>query len=127
MQQALPLWHAKCARVGNVNAYVARHYVFIIFFGLIVCEPCFPALQAASTASGIEANRLGTPLQVVRSVLWLDSAVLVSGGEDARLVQWHAQPAAAAEPQHLVHKSIQRASSAASRKDHLARNRHSPY
>lgn len=88
---------------------------------------CSSALQAESIASRTEADRLGITLQVVRSVLWLESGVLLSGGEDARLVQWHAQPAAAAEPQLLAHKPNGRSSSAATRKDHSARQRHSPY
>jgi len=64
--------------------------------------------------------------QVVRSVLWSDSGALVSGGEDARLVQWSVQPSAGGEVQQSVHKPSPRASSSVSRKD-TARRRQSPY
>lgn len=66
-------------------------------------------------------------LQVVRSVLWSDSGALVSGGEDARLVQWSVQPCAAGEQTQTMHKPSQRVSNAVTRKDQAARRRQSPY
>ena len=69
----------------------------------------------------------GTSLQVVRSVLWSDSGALVSGGEDARLVQWSAQPSAGGEQQQqLVQKPGSRSSGSVMRKD-AVRRRQSPY
>lgn len=66
-------------------------------------------------------------LQVVRSVLWSDCGALVSGGEDARLVQWSFQPAAAGQQIQTIHKPSQRVSNALTRKDQAARRRQSPY
>lgn len=65
--------------------------------------------------------------QVVRSVLWSDSGALVSGGEDARLVQWSVQPCAAAEQTQTSHKPSQRVSNAVTKKDQATRRRQSPY
>lgn len=72
-------------------------------------------------------NDLACLSQVVRDVLWADSAALLSGGEDARLVQWSVQPAAGGEETQTVHKPSQRVSTAARRKDQAARRRQSPY
>ena len=66
-------------------------------------------------------------VQVARSVLWSDSGALVSGGEDARLVQWSMQPSAAGEVIQNVHKPSQRVSSSITKKDQATRRRQSPY
>ena len=67
-------------------------------------------------------------LQVVRSVVLSDAGTLVTGGEDARLAQWTAQPAANGEQQLPVQKAGQRSASAVKRKDTAgARRRQSPY
>ena len=66
-------------------------------------------------------------VQVVRSVLWSDSGALVSGGEDARLVQWSVQPSASGEQTQFIHKPSQRVSNSVTRKHQAARHRQSPY
>ena len=71
--------------------------------------------------------KLKHPFQVVRSVLWSDSGPLVSGGEDARLVQWSVQPSAAGEQTQNIHKPSQRVSNSVTRKDQATRHRQSPY
>ena len=65
-------------------------------------------------------------MQVVRSVLWSDSGALVTGGEDARLVQWSPQPSGGGEAKQAAHKPSQRASNSVARKDNV-RRRQSPY
>ena len=66
-------------------------------------------------------------VQVVRSVLWSESGALLSGGEDARLVQWSAQPSAGAEQQQQLRQKLnQRPAQSVVRKD-AVRQRQSPY
>ncbi|KAL0043718.1 hypothetical protein WJX82_010118 [Trebouxia sp. C0006] len=92
---------------------------------------CFPVAEPSChggvcSFGGPKALMSGAHDSVVRSVLWSDTGALVSGGEDARLVQWSVQPSAGGEQKPAVHKPSQRASSSVSRKD-STRRRQSPY
>ncbi|KAL3157293.1 hypothetical protein ABBQ38_001524 [Trebouxia sp. C0009 RCD-2024] len=93
---------------------------------------CFPVAEPSApggtcTFAGAKALLAGGHSSVVRSLLWSDSGALLSGGEDARLVQWSVQPAAGGEETQTIHKPSQRVSNTVTRKDQAVRRRQSPY
>lgn len=90
-------------------------------------KPLSRNLQSCQICLTRHCNAPKCPSQVVRSLLWSDSGVLLSGGEDARLVQWSVQPAAGGEETQTIHKPSQRVSNTVTRKDQAARRRQFPY
>ena len=84
------------------------------------------AAHAAGIAGTLTAAVL--PMQVVRSAVWSESGAVVTGGEDARLALWSAQPVANGEQHKPVQKAGRRSAGAVARKDSAAaRHRQSPY